>query len=86
MSYQYQYQYINRQLADGGVYYTLLITRFLDGIPNAEYRLDKFFKVMPESIDEAFLRTQALEEIKRISAQESEANLEQQETVEQQDG
>lgn len=60
---QYSYRYINCQIFDSSVCYTLLIE---NSDTREITRIEKSFKVDVNSIDDEFLRSQAIPEIDKI--------------------
>jgi len=62
----YAYRYINKQVFQNSVTYTLLIEDTDGDEEIASYRVEKSFKVDSNQIDEEFLRKEAKLEISRI--------------------
>jgi hypothetical protein len=60
----YEYRYINKQVFENSVAYTLLLDD-PDG-DKEPVRIEKSFKADDQTIDEEFLRIEAKKEIKRI--------------------
>lgn len=65
----YDWRFINRQVFNNSVSYTLLIEDNDNDEEIASFRIEKSFKINSSLIDEEFLRNEAKSEIKKILEQ-----------------